>query len=118
MKMTSLLPATLTLISIAIAAPALAERARPAGASAAPKPSAAAVATVPATPHGKPTAGGASPQFKAPTRTLRDWYCGTGAGPGGHAVCTDALIASCKGKYHPPGTFGPHQTWGTCHEPS
>ena len=118
MKPASLLPAALALISLVLAAPALAERARPAGASATAKPVAAAVATVPATPHAKPTVGGASPQLKAPTRTLRDWYCGQGAGPGGHAVCTDELIASCTGKYHPPGTFGPHQTWGTCHEPS
>ena len=49
---------------------------------------------------------------------LADWYCGEGAGPGGYAQCTDELAASCNGTYKPPGTNGPEQTWGMCHEKS
>lgn len=56
--------------------------------------------------------------FSAQPNVLADWYCGEGSGPGGHAVCTDALIASCSGTYKPPGTNGPEQTWGMCHEKS
>ena len=54
--------------------------------------------------------------ISAKPHELADWYCGEGAGPGGHAVCTDKLIASCSGKYVPPKTNGEHQTWGMCHE--
>lgn len=56
--------------------------------------------------------------LKAPTAELHDWYCGEGSGPGGHAACTPDLIASCNGTYVPPGTNGPQQTWGMCHEKS
>ncbi len=56
--------------------------------------------------------------ISAKPHVLADWYCGEGAGPGGHAVCTDELIASCSGKYVPPKTNGEHQTWGMCHESS
>ena len=53
-----------------------------------------------------------------PQPELADWYCGEGSGPGGYAECTDDLIASCNGTYKPPGTNGPEQTWGMCHEKS
>ena len=56
--------------------------------------------------------------LKGPNTQLRDWYCGEGSGPGGHAACTPGLIASCNGTYVPPGTNGPQQTWGMCHEKS
>jgi len=57
-------------------------------------------------------------KLKAPNAELYDWYCGEGSGPGGHAACTPDLIASCNGTYVPPGTNGPQQTWGMCHEKS
>lgn len=56
--------------------------------------------------------------LKGEVPELADWYCGKGAGPGGHAVCTPDLIASCNGTYKPPYTNGPNQTWGMCHERS
>ena len=56
--------------------------------------------------------------LKGPSIQLRDWYCGEGSGPGGHAACTPDLIASCSGTYMPPGTNGPQQIWGMCHEKS
>ncbi len=62
---------------------------------------------------GRPTGPGS---FAAPPHELADWYCGEGSGPGGYAECTDDLIASCSGTYKPPGTNGPEQTWGMCHE--
>jgi len=66
--------------------------------------------------------GGGIPQgpasLKGPNVQLRDWYCGEGSGPGGHAVCTQDLINSCSGTYVPPKTNGEHQTWGMCHESS
>ena len=62
---------------------------------------------------GRPTGPGS---FAAPPHELADWYCGKGSGPGGYAECTDDLIASCSGTYKPPGTNGPEQTWGMCHE--
>ena len=64
---------------------------------------------------GRPT--GPSGLAAEPTE-LADWYCGEGSGPGGYAECTDDLIASCNGTYKPPGTNGPNQTWGMCHEKS
>ncbi len=69
------------------------------------------VGTVPARPGGP---GG----LKAQHHELADWYCGEGSGPGGYAQCTDELVASCNGTYKPPGTNGPQQTWGMCHERS
>ncbi|HIC82681.1 MAG TPA: hypothetical protein EYP07_17210 [Kiloniellaceae bacterium] len=62
---------------------------------------------------GRPTGPGS---FTAPPHELADWYRGEGSGPGGYAECTDDLIASCSGTYKPPGTNGPEQTWGMCHE--
>jgi len=64
---------------------------------------------------GRPSGPG---KLSAQPNQLADWYCGEGAGPGGHAICTDELIASCNGTYKPPGTNGPEQTWGMCHEQS
>lgn len=65
----------------------------------------------PAQPKGPTSLKGHVPE-------LADWYCGEGSGPGGHAVCTQDLIASCNGTYVPPKTNGEHQTWGMCHEKS
>ena len=62
---------------------------------------------------GRPSGPG---NLSAPIPVLADWYCGEGAGPGGHAVCTQDLIDSCSGTYVPPKTNGEHQTWGMCHE--
>ena len=56
--------------------------------------------------------------LSAPRPVLADWYCGEGSGPGGYAECTQDLIDSCSGTYKPPGTNGPQQTWGMCHESS
>lgn len=73
-------------------------------------------------PHVNVGSGPSRPQgpgsLKGDVPELADWYCGEGAGPGGHAVCTDELIASCNGTYKKPGTNGPQQTWGMCHEKS
>lgn len=64
----------------------------------------------------RPGRPGSPGNLTAPIPELADWYCGEGAGPGGHAVCTQDLINSCSGTYKPPGTNGPEQTWGMCHE--
>jgi hypothetical protein len=123
MKMTCLLrPAAAALLSLALCTPALADRTRPTVPAQPAKAKAAAPAKALSVQRTKPGSAvapvGGMPQLKAPAAQLHDWYCGEGAGPGGHAVCTQELINSCSGKYHPPGTFGEHQTWGTCHEPS
>jgi hypothetical protein len=71
-------------------------------------------------PHMSYTPAPGRPQgptsLKGQVPELADWYCGEGAGPGGHAVCTQDLIDSCSGTYVPPKTNGEHQTWGMCHE--
>lgn len=54
--------------------------------------------------------------LKGQVPELADWYCGEGSGPGGYAECTQDLINSCSGTYKKPGTNGPEQTWGMCHE--
>ncbi len=64
----------------------------------------------------RPGRPGGPGKLTAPRPQLADWYCGEGAGPGGHAVCTQDLIDSCSGTYVPPKTNGEHQTWGMCHE--
>ncbi len=122
MKTCLLQPAAVALLSFTLCASALADRARPPAPSQPAKVKAAAPAKalfVQRAKPGSPVAPvGGTPTLKAPSAQLHDWYCGDGAGPGGHAVCTQELIDSCKGKYHPPGALGKHQTWGTCHEPS
>lgn len=106
-------PLLAALLCLAFVVPAGAEKPSLSAAAVAKKPIVETLSAHPAPPT--PTQG-IPTQLKAPTRTLRDWYCGPGSGPGGHAVCTQELIATCTGKYHPPGELGPHHTWGTCHE--
>jgi hypothetical protein len=120
MKMTCLLqPAAAMLLSFTLCMSAMADRARPTAPAQPAKAKAAVPAKAFSVQRTKPVSPvGGMPNLKAPAAQLHDWYCGEGAGPGGHAVCTQELINSCTGKYHPPGSFGEHQTWGTCHEPS
>jgi hypothetical protein len=108
---TALMIATATTLTLAV--PGTVQADSPAAAlrlKAKPKPHMSLRPTAPR-PQGPANLKGHVPE-------LADWYCGEGSGPGGHAVCTKDLIASCSGTYVPPKTNGEHQTWGMCHESS